>query len=137
MTYEEAQDYIPTRGEIPSGTGGNFSLKSAIALKNVKAIVDAKHTPGPWEVDNYGAQHNLTEFHIVRGSMRVAKVKKTNTNAEANARLIAVAPELLAACEHAAFSIHHPKCTVHKSGPGWDCTCHVGKAQAAIDKATS
>ena len=40
------------------------------------------HTPGPWGVDSYGAQHSLTEFHIIRGSMPIAKVKKTTMNAE-------------------------------------------------------
>ena len=40
--------------------------------------------------------------------------------------------DLLAACEHAARSEHHPHCD--HSHPH-RCTCHVGKAQAAIAKA--
>lgn len=63
------------------------------------------HTPGPWGVDSYGAQHSLTEFHIIRGSMPIAKVKKTTMNAEENARLIAAAPKLLEACTVTAKAI--------------------------------
>lgn len=38
--------------------------------------------------------------------------------------------ELIKACHHAAMSIHHPACGYRK---GNRCSCHVSKAQAALE----
>jgi hypothetical protein len=64
------------------------------------------HTPGPWEVRD--------KFYIGRaGRMSLAEVKSGDVPAEdveqhmANARLIAAAPDLLAACKAAAMKLAH------------------------------
>lgn len=60
----------------------------------------AKHTPGPWEVDESGPRTAIIG-HVVnqRGGARsysvVATMNDDNWETEANARLIAAAPELL------------------------------------------
>lgn len=57
-----------------------------------------KHTPGPWKIGTEG-------YRVYGGSYGVAAIEGTSgaasKEAEANARLIASAPELLAACEMA------------------------------------
>ncbi len=57
-----------------------------------------KHTPGPWKVSS-------DHYHICKGATAVAAVFGTTghdaARSEANARLIAAAPELLEALEHA------------------------------------
>ena len=63
------------------------------------------HTPGPWEedVDYYlgnGDRHHVRITAPVLDGADIAQVWGENVEAtEANARLIAAAPELLAACE--------------------------------------
>lgn len=68
----------------------------------------AKHTPGPWRYCMF-ADH-LPDYVIKTGNRRLAKVNMFAANpensynrdvaeGEANARLIAAAPELLSACE--------------------------------------
>jgi hypothetical protein len=66
----------------------------------------AKHTPGPWECYPAGcfinedgtAKTPPSEFHVDPVGI-VLPVRGNTTRAEANARLIAAAPELLAAAE--------------------------------------
>ena len=57
-----------------------------------------EHTPGPWTADEMA-----TEFTIYGGGLMVADVHKDvmelDDEMRANARLIAAAPDLLAACE--------------------------------------
>lgn len=55
----------------------------------------SKHTPGPWEADQVGQVWGK----INNRDVRVADMGSFNMNA--NARLIAAAPELLEACRHA------------------------------------
>ena len=66
---------------------------------------DVKHTKGPWSVSFNGADDILIfgGGDLVRSEKCVAKVKtyhRSVLEAEANARLIAAAPELLAALEN-------------------------------------
>ena len=82
----------------------------------------SKHTPGPWKV-------NYAKFNEVKTSdgARVATCSNLNglVNLQANARLIAAAPELLDAlieCLECEFAV------TDKSA--------IAKAQAAIAKAT-
>jgi hypothetical protein len=60
----------------------------------------SKHTPGPWEAKNNGTHWNNKEIDnwiITYGNDDEQIVD--HVYEEANARLIAAAPELLAACE--------------------------------------
>jgi hypothetical protein len=66
----------------------------------------AKHTPGPWEVEDITSQGAMVYRRIKTskdepvGSVSAYKLsKKRDAEAEANARLIAAAPELLEALE--------------------------------------
>jgi hypothetical protein len=62
-----------------------------------------KGTPGPWGVVDLGDAHFVETNHryAVSGGLcgRVAKVEGMGDEYLANARLIAAAPELLAACQ--------------------------------------
>jgi len=67
--------------------------------------MEAKHTPGPWHIAEYGQDNdgNPKYYGIVRGDVTIANLgMSTNENAKekaANARLIAAAPDLLAAAK--------------------------------------
>ncbi len=66
----------------------------------------SKHTPGPWVYDM--RDDGSMEVHNVDYSMFIAKRHKMNDRDEAvaNARLIAAAPDLLAALEFVAKLMH-------------------------------
>ena len=61
------------------------------------------HTPGPWAVDDLGEDWFLETNHrwgigaVESPTYRIAKVEGMGHGSEANARLIAAAPELLEA----------------------------------------
>lgn len=60
------------------------------------------HTPGPWEIRRRGAAFSSHEIRPAKpfpGVIPLAWVAKLN-DGEANARLIAAAPDLLAALRH-------------------------------------
>ena len=64
-------------------------------------MTDTKHTPGPWVWDEYytgldGANGQSVLIYIDYEGMSIHG--KTVAQSEANARLIAAAPELLEAC---------------------------------------
>lgn len=56
-----------------------------------------KHTPGPWKVSQRDAEGNLTTPAIFANGVIVAVVSELPGGYEANANLIAAAPELLEA----------------------------------------
>jgi hypothetical protein len=63
---------------------------------------EAKYTPGPWQwYHPIGAEHNKQRFVSRPGHLAHADVY-----GEANARLIAAAPELLEALEEAAYMLN-------------------------------
>jgi len=95
---------------------------------------EAKHTPGPWHLEEMG--YNSSSYYI-RGSSEsgdrltigkgaVAHIPRSTANPmEANARLIAAAPELLEAlieCLECEFAVTD--------------RAAIAKAEAAIAKAT-
>lgn len=97
-------------------------------------MTTTKHTPGPWVVDH--SFDILAEGTYEQGGWRVAEVRKFDEREEshANARLIAAAPELLAALRElvqfvncaSAVELEQPnKCAAYQS------------ARAAIAKAES
>ena len=104
------------------------------------------HTPGPWKAVPYGGWENEThgkysgyagrivadDIDIYAGPCSFWALHGRNPDeAEANARLIAAAPELLAAC----------KLAVEKAGTSRHCERYMLKAmqlcEAAIAKATT
>lgn len=56
---------------------------------------ETKHTPGPWKIDIETFNGKPEAFHVGHKGFRVASVDSGDLNAEANARLIVAAPELL------------------------------------------
>ena len=65
---------------------------------------EAKHTAGPWICDGYYTSGSFSEIRM--NGIRIARMLPASGNSpsqeeqEANARLIAAAPALLAACEY-------------------------------------
>lgn len=92
---------------------------------------EAKHTPGPWHVGDQGAGYPVrAEQPKWQGGGRAIcacrpanRTNEAHQEAHANARLIAAAPELLAALEQAL--------AVHGDHYSWG-----PDARAAIAKAT-
>ncbi len=82
------------------------------------------HTPGPWTVP----YKEFSKVKAENGAVIATCHKLTNlTNLEANARLLAAAPDLLATLETiAAFAV----------GNGDVCEIIAKRARAAIAKAT-
>lgn len=106
----------------------------------------SNHTPGPWIVGGEKLRDpNCIIIHTGKGES-IASVwnlmhsdgSEPNTPLEANAALIAAAPELLAACKMAMELTTKMGCIVF-DGPPPDCMClgcHTNRlARAAIAKA--
>lgn len=96
----------------------------------------SRHTPGPWQVsrNNAGAiplHFQPPEVIGRNGQCCVASQMGNGPEAEANARLIAAAPELLAACEAMLDKFQHDTL---EGEAGWDAVC---AAREAIAKATA
>lgn len=75
----------------------------------------SKHTPGPWatkEVNDKGA-HVLWVMPIKANGHYVAEVGVNSPDAQANARLIAAAPDLLEALEHALAELEQTANSEH------------------------
>jgi len=67
----------------------------------------AEHTPGPWEIVDFRGWPQ-GQLSIQAGPMYVANVFAKHPNCNANARLIAAAPDLLAAAERLAAVNNDP-----------------------------
>lgn len=83
-------------------------VTDAIERGEAVAITEqrARHSPGPWEVSRLATPDYAPEFGIFRDDPAGAPclARTMNENSEANARLIAAAPELLAALQTIANS---------------------------------
>jgi hypothetical protein len=103
--------------------------------------MELKHTPGPWKlkdwtsydqqgvIEAYGEQVVDANDHMVSS----ATIEGASEGEEANARLIAAAPELLSAClavmdAHAEFRREYPNVTD-------EAPC-LGLVREAVAKAT-
>lgn len=74
--------------------------------------MNTKHTPGPWEVGYqglsiYGPDRHGTTLVIAR-SLDTSRQHCDPQEAQANARLIAAAPELLECCQQAMYWLDNP-----------------------------
>ena len=61
----------------------------------------ASHTPGPWYQDKYGSLLHGNEEHVLFRGVAVACSGSMVSEAEANTKLIAAAPDLLEALKQA------------------------------------
>jgi hypothetical protein len=68
----------------------------------------SKHTPGPWEIYTHNPDGSGLHIKSTKGGV-IAKLFNPGLREmlEANARLIAAAPELLDACEDVLYGINH------------------------------
>jgi hypothetical protein len=92
-------------------------------FKPLQAI--AVHTPGPWHYDgmspNVYAERNGQHIAIVEWQpcKDLPTIREETTQAAANGRLIAAAPELLKICQLAYATVHAmPKSLLLTWGPG-------------------
>ena len=100
----------------------------------------SQHSPGPWiaikrPADTKGKSKGMGQIHICqRNSSSSLATMYWSTSMpdamDADARLLASAPDLLAAC-HSFIAIHRP--LPGETGPSAEA---YAKAKAAIDKAT-
>jgi hypothetical protein len=110
----------------------------------------SKHTPGPWKVIQAGDPFNVPRIIAERGGVAVVCVnrymgeKGPSAEESANARLIAAAPDLLAALKIAYFELNaiHARDGVPYTSDGWKSgvdqayfSSVVEQARAAIAKA--
>ena len=103
----------------------------------------AEHTPGPWILE---LEYNPKGFQKILGGQwgthniaQVVKRQSMKDEDEANARLIAVAPELLQVA-YLAVSMgwggeHHPDCDDEGEEPVTGCICGLSQVLATIAKA--
>lgn len=107
----------------------------------------SKHTPGPWVV---GPVDDTVVTHLGADGVRreVAQIDGDYNEPdlwpvmEANARLIAAAPDLLSALHLVCEMIERPperNCSCHISPPCGDCVAYEGAREAfdAVDRAIS
>jgi hypothetical protein len=90
-----------------------------------------KFTPGPWQVQDkflnvFTCTEGLTGFTIHLAKVNEDQVNGRRSEALANARLIAAAPELLEALQHAHDYL---------AASGWESDPRMHKIIAALDRA--
>lgn len=95
------------------------------------------HTPGPWQVEmpierRYYAAGDAAYIRKTGMEYNVASCSAFSENFEANARLIAAAPNMLAALQEAALA----SATLCARGHEVTCDCGGDIVRAAIAKAT-
>jgi hypothetical protein len=84
----------------------------------------AEHTPGPWRVVT--ASHGRTVGVVADDQVTVVTIRSASDEDRANARLIAAAPALLAAC----------KALVRRNQKHADLDRAIAAGEAAVAKAT-
>jgi hypothetical protein len=108
--------------------------------------MNTQHTPGPWAVNDSTETDDDTTLTICAPAdeVEIATMSAYENGCEcfseirANAHLIAAAPVMYEALQHAAMSYHHPACSCkgeYASQPERYCTCHVQKARQALAQA--
>lgn len=90
-----------------------------------------QHTPGPWRI--WRDMDPKEPLSIVGPSEDfTCIVAMENTQAQANARLIAAAPELLDACKDALESL---TCIVNPRKPRTGCDCYCCESARVVREA--
>ena len=98
--------------------------------------MSSKHTPGPWRIEKDGSAENNNEVNVVNGADGTMIVYGQANDADA--RLIAAAPDLLDALQYLAYefrSVVNSEFATHRyPDPAKDDPAYL-KAIAAIAKA--
>ena len=102
--------------------------------------MNATHTPGPWKRDNRDSKTTISGAGlwlatIHRDGGTTAQLHPEEFEAFANAKLIAAAPELLAALSYLVTLAANQDAQATR--PGTDIDSHLATARAAIAKATA
>jgi hypothetical protein len=127
---EEALSAMPTRWR------GAYRVQMVLKLVDPPKDMQAKHTEGPWNAkarsqDGIGDFTNEVRVYGPRVSYWVADCGMEEPERLANARLIASAPDLLAALE----SLYKATMIEPYGGTASDMTAALNAARAAIAKA--
>ena len=98
----------------------------------------AQFTPGPWVVEckKFIATPKAVVIAELNDGLQGEYPESGHINA--NATLIAAAPAMYEALQHAAMSYHHLSCKArgeYAAQPERYCTCHVQKARTALAQA--
>lgn len=101
--------------------------------------MNTKHTPGPWRKAGYSIVKGSGHRHVIADTYMQSNIKIT----EANARLIAAAPELLSACKDVMAMIRDGQLVrdiAKDASPTWamEMACFVQRlntVQLAVTKA--
>lgn len=91
----------------------------------------SKHTKGPWIQNSFDIQDGIrfSEIVLPDNSMRIARVDfNPRTDSEANAKLIAAAPELLEALQQ-MFEMYHDRAFESEEKEAF-----VAKVQALLER---
>ena len=101
----------------------------------------SKHTPGPWKSWQPKNPENLARgpqghWEVATDSLDRRQCVVQSVYSEANARLIAAAPELLAALEEVDALMSHSEDCARWHVSAAECTCLVARVRAAIARAT-
>lgn len=88
------------------------------------------HTPGPWEADD---NEGFSIWRVYGGSKSIAEVIGDSAEADANARLIAAAPEMFEALCGAWMALSGAPDWMHREDEYAD---EIRAVRAAIAKAT-
>ena len=113
----------PALSALRHHVSGAIARGEAQAITEVPAPHSPAHTPGPWHLNPRG--------WVVQSTGDIVTRLECSNNKEADARLIAAAPELLAALEAVLPDLEHYVAT---HGPGPDKRLAI--ARAAIARAT-
>jgi len=103
----------------------------------------SKHTPGPWELKtvptSIGKCHKIGPFNACIYVDNINSRKQSDEEMEANARLIAAAPELLEAAKLAfpiLYSLHLDNLADIQEGATWsDMKSHLNHVVATLSDA--
>jgi hypothetical protein len=93
------------------------------------------HTPGPWSLSGVMALDTPMWIVSVPGEQARIEISDYSQESEANARLIAAAPDLLAALEGLVEVAKAALEEVNRDGAEWHVAAELAEARAAIAKA--
>lgn len=93
------------------------------------------HTPGPWKLDGVMAMDSPLWIVSIPGEQARIEIADYSSESEANARLIAAAPDLLEALEDMVFLADGAMAAANRDGAEYRPDEELRDAKAAIAKA--
>lgn len=115
---------------IMDGTNPKADARLA---RDIAGAGKVKHTPGPWHLSSKGDGRTYVEGGDTADDIACLLMDHAQSENNANARLIAAAPDLLAACK--AIIATHPKHHWRIGSPGSVARMEQEEQEAAIELA--